>query len=605
MANNKHKILLVSTSAAIFLAFMPVMVSAADDLIIDKSDGSRGEIVHLLEPFDEEGTKISPNDDFLMPFSTEQTCGQCHEYARVASGWHFNAMNPEADPGRPGEPWIYFDKTIHTQIPLSYRDWAGAWNPADIGMSPMEFTKRFGIQSPGGGPGEMESEIPNEIMRQYVSGKQEINCLSCHNAHWGQEQKEYALQIARENFRWAPAGASEKATVSGIASTMPDTWDPFFPDSGTGSPPEIEYHADAFGPDGKMLFDIKADAGAQRCYFCHSTALMSEDAEKWMTESDVHMASGLSCVDCHRNGVDHHIVRGNEGGHPDNPVSAQYSCVSCHEDGRLGAPIAEHKGLPAVHFDRLSCTACHSGLKPEQTTQRIKTSRIHQLGLLHNDNREGAAVISPVFAENKDGKIEPCNLVWPSFWAVQDGENITPIDIELVKTIVRPVTDGTEELTEEMAAEILGIFAGSDKVKGTPVFITGGKLYRNEAGNLTSGQSEFAQPYLWAIGHDVRGAGDSLGAAANCQECHSTDSAFFFGDVEVTSAFAAAIPEFKKMFEFENVDPAYTKIFAGSFIFRPWLKAVLIAVTSLALMIILLFGFKALNRTVEFLGNEE
>ena len=31
---------------------------------------------------------------------------------------------------------------------------------------------------------------------------------------------------------------------------------------------------------------------------------------EWIHNEDVHLASGMSCSDCHRNGVDHMITRG-------------------------------------------------------------------------------------------------------------------------------------------------------------------------------------------------------------------------------------------------------------------------------------------------------
>ena len=32
--------------------------------------------------------------------------------------------------------------------------------------------------------------------------------------------------------------------------------------------------------------------------------------DRWESEEDVHLAAGMTCVDCHRNGVEHLIVRG-------------------------------------------------------------------------------------------------------------------------------------------------------------------------------------------------------------------------------------------------------------------------------------------------------
>ena len=39
--------------------------------------------------------------------------------------------------------------------------------------------------------------------------------------------------------------------------------------------------------------------------------------------------------------------------------------------GRMGAPEPIHKGLPPVHLEKLSCTACHSGQFPVGAPQPV------------------------------------------------------------------------------------------------------------------------------------------------------------------------------------------------------------------------------------------
>ena len=111
--------------------------------------------------------------------------------------------------------------------------------------------------------------------------------------------------------------------------------------------------------------------------------------EKWQGDEDVHLAAGLTCVDCHREGLEHNTIRGYEGEVNANEMAAKTSCKGCHlgdengsrpEGGRLGAPVPMHKGIPTVHFERLACTACHSGPWPDDTTYRVKTSQAHGLG---------------------------------------------------------------------------------------------------------------------------------------------------------------------------------------------------------------------------------
>ena len=45
----------------------------------DVSDGSRAVPVHLIKLYDEDGSVIRPNETHLLPFSTRETCGKCHD----------------------------------------------------------------------------------------------------------------------------------------------------------------------------------------------------------------------------------------------------------------------------------------------------------------------------------------------------------------------------------------------------------------------------------------------------------------------------------------------------------------------------------------------
>src|SRR6266436_2312804 len=49
--------------------------------------------------------------------------------------------------------------------------------------------------------------------------------------------------------------------------------------------------------------------------------------------------------------------------------------------GRLGSPRPVHKGMPQIHFEKLTCTACHAGPFPTDQPQIVHTSLAHKLGL--------------------------------------------------------------------------------------------------------------------------------------------------------------------------------------------------------------------------------
>ena len=575
----------------------------------DVSDGSLAAAVHIIGLRDDEGDKISPDVEPVLPFSTRQTCSECHSYEIISKGWHFNAVDVNAVPGRKGQPWIFVDPGTCTQIPLSYRPWPGAFHPEKLGISSFKFTQLFGRHIPGGGVGELESDDPEEMIRQDISGRLEINCLSCHNAHPGQDQAEYAGQVARQNFRWAAAAACEFASVKGAAVTQPDTYDPLMDDAIATT-----YRENTFDHEKKVFFDITRKVPNERCYFCHSSLDVGKHgSEEWEADEDVHLAAGLTCVDCHRNGLDHNIVRGyeSEDAASNNPLAASTSCEGCHTEGRLGAPVPQHPGIPPVHFEKVTCTACHSGPWPEKVTHRNKTSQAHALGT-HSVNKSDDAlphIMYPVFAQQAGDKIAPYKLIWPAFWASLKDQKVTPIALNLAKRAVgrslaraKPRSLGDwPTLTEEHITKAL--LSLKKTVEDEPVYICGGKLYSlDESGKLREPQEHpDAQPYLWPIAHNVRPAAQSLGVRY-CTDCHATDAPFFFGEVEIDSPLAAEQVTAKEMVEFQGIDPFYAWAFAFSFVFRPFLKIVALGSCGLIGVVLLLYGLKALACVVKTLA---
>jgi hypothetical protein len=600
----------------------------AEGKIGDESDGSRAAPVHLIPLFDEEipefdkkSFKILPEDELLQPFSIRETCGKCHTYEKIARGWHFNAPDANVDPGRAGQPWILVDAGTRTQVPVSYRSWPGTFRPEQLGLTHWQFVRRFARHMPGGGPGEMldQSEAPEEMMRAWVSGTLEINCLACHSAESGYDQTEYALQTALQNYRWAPTAACGFASVSGAAAAQSDIYDPLMSDA-----IKVTYRQGTFDHKNRVLFDIVRKVPNERCYFCHSNFdLNAQDAEKWKADEDVHLAAGLNCVDCHRNGVNHNIIRGYPGEDKisNNPLAATTSCEGCHVgtessespgEGRLGAPRPEHPGIPPIHFEKMTCTACHSGLWPDKKTYRTKTSRAHALGTLGvNKSAEALPhILTPVFAKGADGKIAPHKLFWPAFWGVVKDDNVAPVALETVSEVVgrvvpeqRPLLSGDWlGLTAEQITEVLSAMS-QESAEGQPVYVAGGKLYRlDDIGELAAQQHPAAKASLWPIAHNVRPAIQSLGVRS-CQDCHATDAPFFFGDVEIDSPLAADGTS-AKMIDFQDLKPFYVKAFAFSFVFRPWLKLVILASCAGLAGVLVLYALRALACVVKVLSEE-
>jgi hypothetical protein len=628
----------------------PVLASDVAKLPGDESDGSRATPIHLVPLYaenedGEKGEQIKPDAEFPMPFSTRWSCSSsdCHSYETVSKGWHFNSVDPNIPAGRVGQPWIYFDPKLGLQVPLSYRPWPGTFRPEEIGFSAFQFTRIFGRHMPGGGPAEVDSNDFDEIARQYVSGKLEVNCFVCHNAHYGQDMGGlggYAVQVSRENFRWAATASCEFASVTGSAAKVLETYDPFMPDPDEENAPRVTYQKERFNESDEVLLQIVREIPNERCYYCHSNLYYSHsgDTEKWMSDEDIHLKAGLKCVDCHRNGVEHNIVRGyaEEARISQNPLAATSSCEECHlseskdgpEAGRFGAPIPTHPGIPPIHFEKLTCTACHSGPWPAEQTVLTKTSRAHRLGTPNvNKAKEMLPhIISPVFAKEGEivaessgrlaasggGKIAPHKVIWPAYWGILRNGDVKPVGLDVVEKVISsvftnletPATGDWPAITKRMIATALK--ALSETVDAKAVYVAGGKLYSFDDSDQLVEQADHpaAAPYMWPIAHDVRPAAQSLGVRY-CEDCHSPDAPFFFGSVTIDTPVVSEREFTKKMVEFQDISPFYAWAFAFSFVFRPWLKVIAIACAVVIAAVLLLYALRLLGYIAKVFAEQD
>jgi len=615
MGMNSRASLPIAAIIAILAAVTPAQAQTAaskaqtappKEKLGDNSAGSRGQPAHIIALRDPEGDTIQPGDVRPLPLSPLQTCGgDCHDVGKISRGWHFNAMLPGVPAGRNGQPWLLVDRETGTQIPLSYRNWPGTFRPQQLGMSSREFALHFGGRLPGGvSPDDSHADRA----RWEVSGNLEVNCLVCHDATPAYDQAEYAHQVATENFRYAPAAASGLALVTGSAKEMPDLFDYLMPnrveDSLQPQIPRVEYSPANFLPSGKVAFDIVRQVSSSRCYYCHTNADVELTGNaRWKANEDVHMARGIACVECHRNGLDHMITRGYEGA-----GDASLTCKGCHMDSNtMGAPHPDHEGIPPIHFQKLTCTACHSGPWPAASTRQLKNGMTHGLGEFNVNKSAGALphIYYPVFAQQEGGKIGPNRLVWPAFWGRLRKGSVEPLNPDLVKKALvkgkltaQLAADGSwPPGAEQWMEQALRLLDQDAAAEGPAVYIAGGKLHRLDgAGKVLAEDNALAQPYLWPLAHDVRPASQALGAKG-CQDCHSEDAAIFFGNVAVDSPLAADRAARWKMIRFEKDVQADDQLrLARTWRYRPWLKGMGLVAAGLLLLFLLVYGLRALER---------
>lgn len=257
----------------------------------------------------------------------------------------------------------------------------------------------------------------------------------------------------------------------------------------------------------------------------------------------------------------------------------------------------------------MTCTACHSGPWPQEQASRWKTARMHKTGLhgKHTPYVPQPHVYAPVLMKGEDGKIGPYKMFWPSYWASVPvanlsltGEEFSPLSPDRVMELASDILgeyveteDDWKPLTTQQIADVLEKLSTDDR-KG--VYIAGGKLYQlNAESKIVSESHPLAEPYAWPMAHDVRPAGQSLGVR-KCKDCHTTDSAAFFGGVEVdTPVKIEGGPEMIEMAALQDVDRLYIWLFNASFVFRPFLKIVAFASCGLIALVLLAYGLRAVS----------
>ncbi len=510
---------------AVLFATVPGVSFAADGGRRFAHSDSDKRYLHHIDLYDLNNRKITPDSD--QPYSPKNTCGRCHDFETISHGWHFNAFrshalraaskessaaeNETADEdadkeleqpsheyvvdGRPGEPWIWTDERTGTQLPLSYRDWPGRFNPASIGISELEMVRQFGGRLPGGGAGSEDerktlspesdaddSSEDAEPSRWALTGDLEVDCVVCHAVSGAYDFELRRSTIGSENFAWAPTAALRLGQIDGSVARIKEGSDPEDPKV-QAKLPKVQYDASRFGPDGSVFMDLVRHVENNACYQCHSQRTVTDGVgidERFIHDTDVHLRAGMKCTDCHRNGIDHQIARGFEGEqHPESFASmTTLNCVGCHlgtdfyldeeesensitqreimnRPGRLGAPLPNHEGLPPVHFEKLTCTACHSGPIPSSTAGGLMTSLSHGLGDKgHRTGTELPSIRGPLFIpestsaddhsdldhasdEQAHSRVTVARGMWPAYWGeIRDGK-VIPLSPEKVYTATR------------------------------------------------------------------------------------------------------------------------------------------------------------------------
>ncbi len=388
------------------MSLMAVIAAAA--AVASHFNGGHVPPVHRLAPVDAQGDKIALSARNPEAMSLWTTCGQCHDVDKTLGGSHFRTgFGTNEAPVRCNfEPWFLVDEKAGTVKPFAIGGVPGMPTLQDVGLTCWQFVKFFGRHFPGGGLGSdtnAMAEVGRENSRWFVTGPLEPNCLACHQQDSDYDSSEWVRQVMRENWRGAAVAASGLGSVGGMNERLESSWDrlsPENPDDHLFKVPEnIKYDKRMFDERGRCIFRVGKPKN-ERCLACHAASEASAGHHDVMT--DVHLQRGMKCIDCHTSGMDHRI--------------ATKPCRDCHTAPGGAGPHPTHVGIPLVHFTRLSCTVCHSGVTKGGRVAQVRTARANRIGVYGRAQwaTDLPYILEPVFVKGEDGKVRPCRMTWPS-----------------------------------------------------------------------------------------------------------------------------------------------------------------------------------------------
>jgi len=301
------------------------------------------------------GETITPARNRTDAYSPRKTCGGCHGYATITSGYHFQqGFDDMSDRYSRKQPWILSPgmygkwqpaaaaallarKTNQNtrEMDLSTYDWIGG--QGKLNAKSKIKSPACGWCHPGGGPleygrgtdgrrdlsmnhvqaenrntapldGDYTSRFtPDKRSHFKESGVLEADCLICHLPGYRMDDRNQ--QINARNYRWAATAGAGIGKVSGEVFTYGK------PDAGPDHPrfmegswnfsrkPAVTYHWQnkrLFTDDGRMNGNIiSKSVGSGNCQQCHRAGDAKNTGSIHDARFDAHASAKLQCTDCH------------------------------------------------------------------------------------------------------------------------------------------------------------------------------------------------------------------------------------------------------------------------------------------------------------------
>lgn len=302
----------------------------------------------------EQGDRITANLNSVDPYSPKKTCGVCHPYSTITSGYHFQqGFDVMKDGYDAAKPWILspgmFGSWLPTaaagrlaaknnpsarQMDLSTYDWIGAGKysaghkvkssscgSCHPGGGPMEYGRNAAgradvsktlISGEAAGSRSLDGDYtsrytPDGKSAFHQSGVVEADCFICHNPVYRMEERNE--QLYRRNYRWAATAGAGLGAVKGAVFTYSNpAAGPDHPDFAKGAwnlsrRPVVSYYwsnRNVFAADGRMRGSlIKKSVSSKSCLQCHAEGEAKNTGTAFTHADDVHIKAGMACTDCH------------------------------------------------------------------------------------------------------------------------------------------------------------------------------------------------------------------------------------------------------------------------------------------------------------------
>ena len=527
-------------------------------------------------------TLLDANGDIIDPisgenasaaFSTEQTCGLCHDYDTITKGYHFQMgwdVISDSYGVEQGQPWSLSNGFLGRWYPYAFRQLARKKNStADhIDLTVYDFV---GFSSPGGGeppcgachPGggglerdrdgeryderlaahpELAAEFDGDYYRSrwVESGVVEADCLLCHLK--GYNFSDRVDQLAQGNYRWAVVAGSGFGIVQGGVTR--------------GDTPSVQYETRLFNVDGSITIEMSLPPPDANCMYCHGTSDVKKRGFSWndLYNSDVHNQQGISCAACHPADIDHQFAKGYEPEFTAAPAldNTMKRCPDCHDVGYLGAPVPDHSSIRPSHLDKLACESCHIPQLGRVAAEGVDATTGE---LVFTYEPAGAKQAGdrgswdPDYDRREDRHIYPVNSVLAIWWGNRTEDGVVhPLFLREHEAAWRQfaaeVTDDNGDGRKEVNRDheiVAGLQAVASSLKDNrrfdrihPVFIKGESLYELDSGgnlvraSLAGTPLEPESRVDFSINHNVAPPRLALGATG-CLDCHSKNAHFFKG----------------------------------------------------------------------------